>query len=129
MSTVPDLAVDDLLELEHAGWRSLCDGTGGAFYGSVMTDDAVMVLAHGFVLDKAAVAASLDEAPPWRGYEITDARLVAIGGAAAALVYTGRAWRDDGEPPFVALMSSVYVRVDDAWRLTVYQQTPLPASP
>jgi hypothetical protein len=31
-----------------------------------------------------------------------------------------------GEPPYRALMSSVYVRVDGRWRLALHQQTPLP---
>ena len=119
----------ELLDLEHQGWRSLCDGTGSRFYGGIMTDDAVMVLAHGFVLDRQAVVDSLDEAPPWRTYEITDERLIALDEDHAVLVYTGRASREDGEPPFVALMSSVYTRRDGAWRLALYQQTPVPVAP
>jgi hypothetical protein len=117
--------IDELLELEHAGWRSLCDGTGGAFYRAHMTRDGAMVLAHGAVLDRDGVAASLDGAPPWAGYEILDPRLVELGGGARALVYTGRAWREDGPGEFNALMSSVYVRSDDGWRLALYQQTPV----
>ncbi|WP_026932556.1 DUF4440 domain-containing protein [Glycomyces tenuis] len=120
--------LDELLEMEHAGWRSLCEGTGGAFYGSVMTEDAVMVLAHGFVLGRAAVAASLDEAPPWSGYEITEERVVAVGEGATALVYRARAWREGGEAAFVALMSSVYVETPEGRRLALYQQTPVPHS-
>ncbi|WP_393916544.1 hypothetical protein [Halostreptopolyspora alba] len=38
---------EEPLELEHRGWRPLCDGTGADFYGSLMTEDGVMVLAHG----------------------------------------------------------------------------------
>ncbi|WP_026922227.1 nuclear transport factor 2 family protein [Glycomyces arizonensis] len=119
--------IDELLELEHAGWRSLCEGTGGAFYGSVMTDDAVMVLAHGVAMDRDAVVASLDEAPPWSGYAITEERVIAVGEAARALVYRGRAWREGGGAAFVALMSSVYTRAGDGWRLALYQQTPVPS--
>ena len=36
--------LDDLLKLERAGWRSLCESTGDRFYGDLMTDDAVIVL-------------------------------------------------------------------------------------
>ncbi|MDR7385635.1 nuclear transport factor 2 family protein [Promicromonospora iranensis] len=118
--------IDELLDLEHQGWKSLCDGTGGDFYGSIMTADGVMVLAHGQVFDRTAVVASLNDAPPWRTYEITDERLVRIGDRDAALVYRGRAYRDDEEPAFVALMSSVYTRAGDGWKLALYQQTPVP---
>lgn len=120
------MSIEELLDLEHRGWRSLCDGTGADFYGSVMTDDGVMVLAHGQVLNREAVVASLADAPPWRTYEIVDERLVPLGERGAILVYTGRAYRDGEQPAFVALMSSVYTRAGDVWKLALYQQTPVP---
>ncbi len=120
--------LDELLYLEHRGWRSLCDGTGADFYGRIMTDDALMVLAHGMVLDRETVIASLDDAPPWRSYEIADERLIRLTDDDAVLLYTGRASRDDAEPEFAALMSSVYTRIGGTWRLALYQQTPVPAA-
>lgn len=120
--TVP---IDDILALEQQGWESLCRGNGAGFYGQLMTDDAVMVLAHGLVLDRSAVIASLDDAPTWDRYEISDARLVQVNDDAVILVYTGRASRAD-EPPFHAVMSSVYARSSGLWRLTLYQQTVVP---
>jgi len=118
--------LDELLDLEHQGWASLCTSTGADFYGRIMTGDGVMVLAHGQVLDRRAVVDSLNHAPPWRAYEISDERLIALSDDHAILVYTGRAYRDEDEPAFVALMSSVYTRQDGAWRLALYQQTPVP---
>lgn len=116
--------LDELLELEHRGWRALCASEGADFYGSLMTEDALMVVAGGQLLDRAAVMASLNDAPPWQSYAIEDERLVELGDDAAALVYTGRANRE-GEPPFVALMTSVYTRGEGGWRLALYQQTPV----
>ena len=113
--------MDDLERLERAGWDALCAGTGSDYYGRLMTEDGVMVLAHGAVLDRDAVAASLDEAPPWTSYTLSDLRRVSLGEDAAALVYHGRATRPDLE--FAALMTSCYVCCDDAWRLAVHQQT------
>lgn len=63
-----------LLDIEHRGWDSLCHSTGGSFYGDLMTADAVMVLANGAVMDRASVVESLEQAPPWRTYEIGDVR-------------------------------------------------------
>ena len=120
---------DELLELEHQGWRSLCDGTGASFYGQIMTSDGVMILSHGQVFDRQAVIDSLGEAPPWRTYDITDERLITPTDDQAILVYMGRAYRDEDEPAFIALMSSVYTRHRDTWRLALYQQTPVPARP
>ena len=121
-----DFDVAELLRLETAGWESLCDGSGGEFYGSVMADDGVMVLADGSVLDRAGVVASLADAPAWSAYEITDERLVEIGTDVVAFVYRARAFRASGGPPFDAVMSSVYERSDGHWRLALYQQTPVP---
>ena len=123
------LDIHELLDLEHRGWSSLCDGTGADFYGSVMTEDGVMVLANGAVLDRPTVVASLNDAPAWDTYGITDERLVRLGDDDAILVYTGRASRGGDEPEFVALMSSVYTRRDGDWRLALYQQTPTQRSP
>lgn len=119
------MIIEELLGLEHRGWKSLCEGTGADFYGQLMTPDAVMVLAHGVVLDRDAVLASLNDAPPWDRYAISDERLIELTEHTAALVYTGRASRV-GEAEFHALMSSVYRRHNGEWRLVLYQQTPIP---
>ncbi len=114
--------IAELLELEHQGWSSLCDRSGADFYGRLMTPDGVMVLAHGQVLDRAEVVTSLNDALPWRTYEISDERLVELNDDAVALVYTGRASRGDGDE-FHALMSTVYRRRHGRWRLALPADT------
>jgi hypothetical protein len=115
----------DLLALERRGWDALCDGTAAAFYGEVMTGDVAMVLANGAVMDRDAVVAALGASPPWHHYDLADVRVVAAGGAAAALVYTGRAWREEDGEPFTGAMTSLYVRDGTRWRLALYTQTPV----
>ncbi|PFG30196.1 nuclear transport factor 2 family protein [Paramicrobacterium agarici] len=115
---------EDLYALERRGWQSLCDGTGGVFYGSLMTDDALMVLAGGFALDRDGVVASLTDAPQWDDFDISGERVIAVSEDVRTLVYTGSAMRGN-EPEFRALMSSTYVRIDNEWRLALYQQTPM----
>ncbi|MBN9607406.1 MAG: nuclear transport factor 2 family protein [Actinomycetales bacterium] len=117
--------IEELLALERRGWDSLCDSTGDRFYGELMTDDGVMVLAGGFTLDRDGVRRSLADAPPWRRFELENAALIPLGSEAAALRYLGRAWREGGEPPFEAWMTSTYRRIDGAWRLALYTQTPV----
>ncbi len=114
--------MDELLDLEHAGWAALCAGTGSEFYGSVMPADAVMVLANGAVMDREQVVRALRDAPPWDEYSIADPRTVRLTDGAVALVYTGTGKR--GDQTFVGVMTSVYVRSGDGWKLAVYQQTP-----
>ncbi len=123
---VDDALLQELEALERAGWDALCTGAGAAFYADLMTDDAVMVLAHGQAMGRDEVAASLAEAPAWERYELTDLTAVPAGPGAATLVYRATAQRA-GTPAFTALMTSTYARRDGRWRLTVYTQTPVPA--
>jgi hypothetical protein len=118
-----DLTLEEMLAVEHAGWSALCESRGGTFYGSMMTPDALMVVAGGMVLDRRTITATLDEGPPWDSYEITEARVVHVGDDCAALVYRASSVRGD-DPPFTALMTSLYRRVDGDLRLAHYQQTP-----
>ncbi|WP_255371941.1 nuclear transport factor 2 family protein [Cellulosimicrobium sp. CUA-896] len=112
-----------MLAAEHAGWTALCASRGGEHYGALMTPDALMVVAGGMVLDRATIASTLDDAPPWDTYEISEARVVRLGDDCAALVYRASSVRGD-DPPFAALMTSVYRRERGELRLALYQQTP-----
>jgi len=112
----------ELLALEDAGWQSLCDGTGSAFYGKAMTPDGLMVLANGSVMTRLEVIDALSDAPSWDRFSIDDPTTVVLGKEATALVYTGTARR--GELEFVGVMTSVYVREHRGWKLALYQQTP-----
>jgi hypothetical protein len=121
-----DDLLDVILDLERAGWDSLCDGTGSDFYGRVMAPDALMVLANGMVMDRDTVVEALSQSPPWRTYELSDIRLVRPTEDTAVLVYTGTGYREGDEPAFVGAMSSVYARTDAGWQLALYQQTEIP---
>ncbi|MFV8161498.1 nuclear transport factor 2 family protein [Mycobacterium sp. 134] len=125
-NAVTSPVLDELLHIERAGWDSLCESSGADFYGELMLPDAVMVLANGMVMDRNTVVSALAQSPPWRAYEISGVRLIALDDDNAALVYTGTAYRDGDEPAFVGAMSSVYHRVDGVWKLTLYQQTRKP---
>lgn len=118
---------EELLELERAGWDSLCDGSGSAFYGSLMSPAGLMVLANGQVFSRDDVVSALADAPPWTSYEITNARTAAVGRDAAALVYVGTGHRAGGAD-FVGVMTSVYGRGKDGWELLLYQQTAMDGS-
>ncbi|MFF1876403.1 nuclear transport factor 2 family protein [Leifsonia sp. NPDC058230] len=122
MSRERDLQM--LLALEREGWDTLCVGTGAVFYGAIMTEDAVMVIAGGTVLDRQTVLDSLKTAPTWDTFTIEHPTLVRVAPDAAAIVYRARAQRN-GDPEFVATMSSVYRHDDSGWRLALYQQTPV----
>jgi hypothetical protein len=118
------VVLDELIELERAGWRSLCDGTGAEFYGTHMTDDARMVLAGGVVMTRTEVAEALQHAPPWASFTIDAPEVTSLGDDIAMLTYTGTGHRAEGGD-FSAIMTTVYVAGPDGWRIGHYQQTPL----
>ncbi|MGN6300990.1 MAG: nuclear transport factor 2 family protein [Angustibacter sp.] len=117
------LELTELIDLERQGWDSLTRSQGGDFYGRLMTEDAVMVLVNGMVLDRDTVAGSLNDSPPWETYALTDERLVPVSDDVAALLYRATATRAGEDEPFVALMTSVYRVVDGEPCLALYQQT------
>lgn len=97
------------------------------FYGSLMTGDALTVLANGAVMDRESVIESLEQAPHWRTYHIGEVRLIRGGSDSASFVCVATAHREGDEPAFTGVMSSQYRHRDDALRLALYQQTPNPS--
>jgi hypothetical protein len=113
---------EQLLALEEGFWRAA--GSRDA-YAVHLADDAVHVFpGWGVAADDERVLAAVDEARPWQSFSIEEPRLVELGPAAAALVYTARA-RRQGQDEYVAAMTSVYRRTGDRWALVIHQQTPL----
>ncbi|WP_322409755.1 nuclear transport factor 2 family protein [Microbacterium invictum] len=107
-----------------AAWASWVTSAGAEFYGDLMTDDAVMVLADGVVMDRSQVRTAHAEAPTRDSFEMTEERMVPAGTSTAALVYRGAARRAGMPEPFVAAMTSVYERVDGQIRLALYSRRP-----
>jgi hypothetical protein len=107
---------DELLEIE----RELGAGPGDA-YRRHLTEDALVVV-PGAVLTREQCAAAIDASGGWDESEITDARTIEITPESAVLSYRWRSRR--GEMTYAAVMSTVYVRRDGAWRVVLHQQTP-----
>ena len=109
---------DELLRIE----RELGDGPGDS-YRRHLTDDATVVV-PGAVLSREECAAAIDASAGWDESEITDARATTPAPDTAVLTYRWRSRR--GETTYAAVMSTVYVRRDGAWRVVLHQQTPEP---
>jgi hypothetical protein len=119
--------LDDLLELERAGWDALTTSAGGAFYADAMTEDGIMVLVNGAAIGRDDVVRTLDASEPWARYDVTDAAAVPLTDDVAVLYYRVTALRDPEDPAFAGLLASTYVRRDGAWKLAFHQQTAVPA--
>ena len=64
----------------------LIEKSNQSFKAPTGTYDAVMVLANGAVMDKAAVTAALGQSPPWKRFDLSEPRVIPVGADAAALV-------------------------------------------
>lgn len=108
-----------LLELERRFWRAAGNAD---FYRSRFADDGRCVFGFG-TMDKQATINSMASAEPWTTFDLQDISLVTLTPEAAALTYSASATRQ-GQDPYEATVSSVYVHRDDEWQLILHQQTP-----
>ena len=119
------MADEDVAALERRGWEALAAGGAAAadFYGRVLDDAAVMLLPGGMVLTGRDEVLGAMGGPPWSAFALDDVRVLRPTPDTALVHYGVRAQRD-GSPEYSALMSSLYVRRPDGWRLVAHQQTP-----
>jgi hypothetical protein len=113
-----------VIALEQEGWEALSAGGQDArtFYERVLDRTVVMLLPGGLALEDRAVIVSSMSGQPWSSYELEDLRSFHPTHDTAVVTYGVVAQRDEQE--YSALMSSVYVRREDDWKLTFHQQTP-----
>ena len=113
----------ELIDLERRGWDALCTPGGPSFYSDLMTDDAVMVF-PGSVMTKQESLAAMRSAKPWSTYRIEDPRVLRVGTGGRLVLYRAIAKRGSAEP-YEALMTSIYVRRSDGWKMVFHQQSPV----
>lgn len=114
----------ELIDLEEQGWRALStEGDAGRkFYASVLRQDAVMLFPGDMRIEgRERILESLG-AQPWQSFQIQSPRVISLTEGAVTVTYKVTAQREGGEP-YVALISSTYVR-NKTWQLVVHQQTP-----
>jgi hypothetical protein len=118
------MSADDLPTLEREGWDALSsDGdTARAFYDRVLDDQVRMLLPGGITLDDRATIVDSMSGQPWDRYELEDVRSFAPTPDTGVVTYGVVAERQGRD--YRALMSSLYVRREDGWKLAFHQQTP-----
>lgn len=112
-----------LVDLEDRFWAAASDPE---FYRRALTANALMVFPHpAGLLDREAAIGAVASAVPWASWTMEDRRVVRLSDGTAVLTYRALA-RREGQPPYAALVTSVYVEEDGAWKLAVHQHTPVP---
>lgn len=115
----------EVSRLEDAGWHALTTTNGSAFYDEVLTDDATMLFPGVGLLDRGDILQSIRETAPWEWYEMHEEQLRFPLPGMALLTYRARARRSD-QPPYEALVSSLYVSAGGGWKLAFHQHSPQP---
>jgi len=111
-------------DLEMMGWESLSMGQEVArrFFGSLLADDAMMLLPGATVLRGKEEILDSFAAQPWKQFRLDDMDVKTLGDCAAVVVYRATAAREGGQT-YTALVSSTYVRNGTGWKLAFHQHT------
>jgi hypothetical protein len=109
--------------LEERGWDALSTpGAGPEFYREVLDGEVVMLLPGGLRLaDRETIIASMG-GPPWSAHRLEGIQEHRPTPDTALVTYGVVARR--GEVEYSALVSSLYVRREQGWRMAFHQQTP-----
>jgi hypothetical protein len=115
---------DELTTLERQGWEALsADGEAArAFYDRVLDDQVRMLLPGGMVLDDRPGIVDSMSGRPWSRHALEDMRVLQPTPDTGIVTYGVVAERDGQE--YSALISTVYVRREQGWKLAFHQQTP-----
>jgi hypothetical protein len=116
-------SANELIEAEREGWLALTTTDGADYYERHLTATAMMGFASG-VMSRSDAIEAMKSAPPWSSFEIIDPQVVELTADSGVLVYRVVAQRPE-QPPYRALISSVFVREDGRWLLAFHQQSPM----
>lgn len=111
---------DDLVSIEQMLW------TGGPeAYRHHLDDECLLAFAQmAGVSSRDEVAGMVQDSERWRNLDMEVEGVLQPTTNIAILTYRARAVRGEDEP-YHALVSSVYAKRDDAWKLVFHQQTPI----
>ncbi len=113
---------EDLIRIEEELWA----GDAAVFRRHLDDDCMIAFTQMAGVMTRDQVAGTVEGAPRWRDLSIVPVGLIRPVDGVAILTYRASATRE-GAGRYEALISSAYVRREDAWKMAFHQQTPLPA--
>jgi hypothetical protein len=113
---------DELTPIERGFW------TGDAgYYRENLDDECVTVFAEmAGKFRKDQIAGMIKDKDRWRDLKLDVKGCLEPAPGFAILTYAVTASRHN-KSPYAAVVSSVYVRRNGAWKMVMHQQTPLPA--
>ena len=112
----------ELTEAESRVWQALLDGDPDAD-AAALSDDFLGVYPTGFS-DKAGHVAQLTAGPTVTDYQITDGRIMRLGGDYVLFAYRADYRRPGDADMQVMYISSIWKRRGDGWINVFSQDTP-----
>ena len=95
------------------------------FFERNISDDALLIFpGPNNTYTKAQCIATMGDHPPYLKYDIADQRVVHAGRNTAVLTHRATVLGSEWTEPRTVVVSSVLIKVDGEWRLTLYQWTP-----
>jgi uncharacterized protein (TIGR02246 family) len=115
-----------LLEREEQMWRANREGDGD-FYEKNLREDALVVSKYGVIDKKTGIPVIRANRNPYTKTILSNQKVISLTEDSALVTYkcdiTART--EAGEIEFSVLATSVYVREDGQWLITLHQQTAL----
>lgn len=112
-------AEERLFAIEERFWTA-----GADFYRTNLTPGFLMVFPTLGALDRDSTIEGIAGGRRWSTLQMTERRMTALNETTAILSYHATAQRE-GDTPYTALVSSVYVEENGEWKLAFHHQTPL----
>jgi hypothetical protein len=117
-------ATKDLVDLERRSWEALAtEGAAAPYYEEVLDEDPVVLMPGGMVIDDRQTIIDSMGGPAWKSYDLEEMDVHVLTRNVGVVTYGAHASRD-GSEDYSALMTSVYVKRPDGWKLALHQQTP-----
>ncbi|KAI9727113.1 MAG: hypothetical protein M1828_007314 [Chrysothrix sp. TS-e1954] len=118
---------EELVYMEAQTWESLKDS--GKAMIPFLAKDCVMIFPGASIFDSSSKPTlnqilERSDMKPWTEYQMQDVRVVPLDVKAAMICYSVEAKRPEA-PTYEALISSVWRKERDSWKMCLHQQTPV----
>lgn len=112
---------NDIIDRERAFWTSSVE-----FYERRLAKNVLMVFPPPVgALTRDGVLAGIRAGMRWSSVEMSDVAVQPIGEGMVGVAYRARATKSEPKSDYTALIGSVYVLEDEAWKLAFHQHTPI----
>jgi len=116
--------MEKIIDIEKRGWDALSKEGNAAvdFYHSLLLDDAVFLFPGGLRMEGKVEILGSFASQPWKSYQIENPKVSKLAENVSVLTYYVKAKRE-GDDPYQAWISSIYILVNGDWKLGYHQHT------